>query len=463
MNSNIQLPSNFRNIFYFALFIPLMVNAQGTYNHLEKIEYVCEKETVYGSLRSNQNFDFKSLERDIHKYSVKERTSQNPLWRDCPAFILPNDLFGFFWWFYKTPNNKTLGNMERLDNTITISNSLYNLFDLWRHSHKIVGNSCKDYFEFKKDQKKIQICSNGYVKVFSYWNTYWYPFHSSWWDFKVTRNIDIYAPEGNLIYSISFSDIDSRLKSEISKIESWSPPTVFTDNFSNINTISYYDPFGTPLVNVYFENDFHTVLNKKNPERDKTGALEFYGFHSKIKNIISADGDGNLIQRVDINSNSSNYSNKSDIQNIDNKISNCNRIKDYKIKEKLKIDEYNLEEFVECFLNDCKSYEIDISEQTISVIFEQLDENTIALAFGKDQNNLIDIKIDPENWLNSSIEKKFYILYHELGHDVFNLEHGQGGKMMFNFSDSEYNWFDFAYDSKKMFEYVKSKRFKNKD
>ena len=34
---------------------------------------------------------------------------------------------------------------------------------------------------------------------------------------------------------------------------------------------------------------------------------------------------------------------------------------------------------------------------------------------------------------------------------------------MFNFSDSEYNWFDFAYDSKKMFEYVKSKRFKNKD
>ena len=193
MNSNIQLPSNFRNIFYFALFIPLMVNAQGTYNHLEKIEYVCEKETVYGSLRSNQNFDFKSLERDIHKYSVKERTSQNPLWRDCPAFILPNDLFGFFWWFYKTPNNKTLGNMERLDNTITISNSLYNLFDLWRHSHKIVGNSCKDYFEFKKDQKKIQICSNGYVKVFSYWNTYWYPFHSSWWDFKVTRNIDIYA------------------------------------------------------------------------------------------------------------------------------------------------------------------------------------------------------------------------------------------------------------------------------
>jgi len=49
-------------------------------------------------------------------------------------------------------------------------------------------------------------------------------------------------------------------------------------------------------------------------------------------------------------------------------------------------------------------------------------------------------------------------MYHELGHDVFNLEHGQGGKMMFNFADREYNWFDFAYDSKKMFEYVKSKR-----
>jgi len=446
---------NHLTIIFFLIFLH---SSQDIFSQNEKIEYVCEKETIHGSSRIDLNFDSRSLERDIYKYSVKEKISEKPIWSDIPASIYPTQLFGITWWF-NTPNSKSLFNQERFDNSITISNSLDNLLDLWRHTNtNNIINSCKDYVEFKKDLTKIQIFSNGYVKVYSYWGTRWYPFHTSWWDFKVTRNICVYAPNGNLIYNVNFSDIDSRLKSEISKIESWKPQDVFTNNSSNITSITYYDPFGTPLVDVYFENDFYTVLNEKNPNRYENGALSFYRYHSKIKNIISADGDGNLIQRVDIESNSWNYSNKLDIKNIDNKISNCNTIKDYKIKQRLKIDEYNLEEFVQCFLDDCISYEIDIPEQTISVIFEQLDANTIALAFGKNKNNLIEIKIDPENWLNSSIEKKFYIMYHELGHDVFNLEHGQGGKMMFNFADREYNWFDFAYDSKKMFEYVKSKR-----
>ena len=45
------------------------------------------------------------------------------------------------------------------------------------------------------------------------------------------------------------------------------------------------------------------------------------------------------------------------------------------------------------------------------------------------------IKVDPKKWQNSSKQKKWYIMYHELGHDVLNLNHGEGGKMMFNFAD----------------------------
>tara|TARA_A200000113_G_scaffold224771_1_gene243534 strand:+ start:1183 stop:1335 length:153 start_codon:yes stop_codon:yes gene_type:complete len=40
---------------------------------------------------------------------------------------------------------------------------------------------------------------------------------------------------------------------------------------------------------------------------------------------------------------------------------------------------------------------------------------------------------------------------HELGHDVLNFQHGQGGKMMFNYSDAEYNWDTFVKDRDYMF------------
>ena len=43
-------------------------------------------------------------------------------------------------------------------------------------------------------------------------------------------------------------------------------------------------------------------------------------------------------------------------------------------------------------------------------------------------------------------------MYHEMGHDYFNLHHGEGGKMMFPFADRSYTWFEFARDRKAMME-----------
>ena len=93
----------------------------------------------------------------------------------------------------------------------------------------------------------------------------------------------------------------------------------------------------------------------------------------------------------------------------------------------------------------------------IKATFESLDGNSIGLSYGyMDDNNII-IKIDPTNWEKSSLVKRWYLLYHELGHDILNLEHGEGGKMMFNFADKEYTWENFIEDRKTMFDIYKSK------
>lgn len=93
----------------------------------------------------------------------------------------------------------------------------------------------------------------------------------------------------------------------------------------------------------------------------------------------------------------------------------------------------------------------------IKATFESLDGNSIGLSYGyMDDNNII-IKIDPTNWEKSSLVKRWYLLYHELGHDILNLDHGEGGKMMFNFADKEYTWENFIEDRKTMFDIYKSK------
>ena len=80
------------------------------------------------------------------------------------------------------------------------------------------------------------------------------------------------------------------------------------------------------------------------------------------------------------------------------------------------------------------------------------------MALGGNNDSKIEIKVDPILWKNSSIEKKMYTLYHELGHDVLNLDHGEGGKMMFNYSEMEYSWDNFFEDKEYMFSFYLDNR-----
>ena len=117
---------------------------------------------------------------------------------------------------------------------------------------------------------------------------------------------------------------------------------------------------------------------------------------------------------------------------------------------------YDLKSMVNIFLEDCKKNNITTPPiTTLKATFEPLDGNTIALSYGFKNDSEILIKVDPEKWANATNEKRWYILYHELGHDVLNLDHGEGGKMMFNFADREYSWDDFFEDKKYMFNFMK--------
>ena len=122
------------------------------------------------------------------------------------------------------------------------------------------------------------------------------------------------------------------------------------------------------------------------------------------------------------------------------------------------INEYDLKAMINFFIDD---YERNVNQKSFSINrdnidakFISLEENQLAVALGYDDDDNIVIRVDPVKWSKASQEKRWYILYHELGHDILNLDHGEGGKMMFNFVDRDYSWDEFFEDRKYMFDYM---------
>ncbi len=118
----------------------------------------------------------------------------------------------------------------------------------------------------------------------------------------------------------------------------------------------------------------------------------------------------------------------------------------------------NIVEMVNIFLFDCNSNGIKTTKSKIEIDFVELDEQLLGLSLGKDNDNLIKIKINKKKWASSSRAKQWYVLYHELGHDVLNFEHFEGGKMMNPISEGGYSWGEFWDDRLIMFNYFLENR-----
>jgi len=115
------------------------------------------------------------------------------------------------------------------------------------------------------------------------------------------------------------------------------------------------------------------------------------------------------------------------------------------------INTYDLKAMIKVFLKDCIVRGVIVGKNSIKATFEVLPKGVVALSYGQNKDQEIIIKVDPKKWEKASPSKKWYILYHELGHDVLNLDHGNGGKMMFNYVDRDYSWKEFFVDSDYMF------------
>jgi hypothetical protein len=134
-------------------------------------------------------------------------------------------------------------------------------------------------------------------------------------------------------------------------------------------------------------------------------------------------------------------------------------------KESYNIDGIDLMEFdfndidgmIQLFLKDALYNGVTLKNNIIDVEFSELDAGILGVAQSMNDDNHIKIRIDRENWFEASPAKRWYVLYHELGHDALNLEHGYGGRMMNPISDYGYSWSEFWEDRQKMFFYHISK------
>lgn len=217
----------------------------------------------------------------------------------------------------------------------------------------------------------------------------------------------------------------------------------------DINEKSYQSALkeDTKLKDIFYKNHIQS-LNKDGIQQQLLGDISDFGFmySNSIKN-----------EKFSITRNCKLELDKDKIYNFYSERRVVINQKDYLVGDyNLKnVNQYDLNLMIDVFLMDCKNHNISVKKGKVITSFETLDGQTLGLSYGINNDYKIELKIDPVKWENSSIPKRWYLMYHELGHDVLNLNHGSGGKMMFNFADKGYSWDEFWEDRNYMFNSLK--------
>ncbi len=100
-----------------------------------------------------------------------------------------------------------------------------------------------------------------------------------------------------------------------------------------------------------------------------------------------------------------------------------------------------LNSYWDVFKESAALYDIDLSHiEDVQFISTDLPDNVAGRANGSCED-YVRILIDETTFRNLDTGEQIFLMYHELGHDVFNASHDGGGLMAPNIRSIEYNLF----------------------
>lgn len=127
--------------------------------------------------------------------------------------------------------------------------------------------------------------------------------------------------------------------------------------------------------------------------------------------------------------------------------------------------------YIDKFYRDIESYSLFPKKSSVIIIkFAKLDQMTNAthihaISFGKDNDDRIEIYINSSTWEKFNKPMRYYLMYHELSHDILNVDdledsEKNSGKLMYPAISSyeKITMDDFIEHSHELFEEVKSKQ-----
>ena len=101
----------------------------------------------------------------------------------------------------------------------------------------------------------------------------------------------------------------------------------------------------------------------------------------------------------------------------------------------------NLPTYWDIFVESAALYGVDLSDITdVEFISEDLSGGTAGRAIGS-CHDYVKIQVDETIFRNLTTGEQIFLMYHELGHDVFNASHDGGGLMAPNVRSIEYTLF----------------------
>lgn len=106
-----------------------------------------------------------------------------------------------------------------------------------------------------------------------------------------------------------------------------------------------------------------------------------------------------------------------------------------------KVNPLVLSSYWDAFVKSAAHYEVDLNNiEDVTFISENLGGSTAGVANGSCEDYVL-ISVDETIFRNLTKGEQIFLMYHELGHDVFNASHDGGGLMAPNVRSLEYKLF----------------------